>query len=88
MYDLCYRVVMKTISLTDEAYDRLRAWKDAQHHSFSAVVLKRVPPRGTLESLGETLDQLPPLTEKAARLLQQSVEWGNDWKQHRPTDKL
>jgi predicted CopG family antitoxin len=79
---------MKTISLTDEAYDRLRAWKDAHLHSFSAVVLKRVPPRGTLGALGETLDQLPTLTEKEARLLQQSVEWGNDWKQHRPTDKL
>ncbi|MFT5474230.1 MAG: putative CopG family antitoxin, partial [Kiritimatiellia bacterium] len=34
---------MKTISLTDEAYKRLKEWKDESNDSFSKVVLKVVP---------------------------------------------
>ncbi|MFM8230618.1 MAG: antitoxin VapB family protein, partial [Chthoniobacterales bacterium] len=38
---------MKTITLTDEAYHRLKSWKTEPSESFSKVVLKAVPKRGT-----------------------------------------
>jgi predicted CopG family antitoxin len=74
---------MKTITLSDEAYDRLRAWKRAPKDSFSQIVLRVVPPRGTLASLGEALDRLPPLTADQAEVMETEVRSGNDWKANR-----
>ena len=41
----CY---MKTITLTDEAYERLKDWKMGPRDSFPSVMLRLVPKRGTL----------------------------------------
>jgi len=71
---------MKTITLSDEAYERLLAWKDSPKDSFSSVVIKTVPKRGTLADLGEEIDKLPPLTEEQARVMKEAVNWVNDWK--------
>jgi predicted CopG family antitoxin len=39
---------MKTITLDDEAYSRLKVWKRNQKESFSNVVKRIVPEPGTL----------------------------------------
>ncbi|GEM_PF-2015566 len=47
---------MKTISLTDEACERLKSWKTVAGESFSKVVPKTVPKRGTAGELDAAFD--------------------------------
>lgn len=42
-HDSRYHACMKTITLTDEAYARLKDWKSGAQDSFSNVVLRVVP---------------------------------------------
>ena len=63
---------MKTITLTDEAYERLKAWKDGKD-SFSRVVLRVVPKRGTFGDLNESFKALPQLSEQQARILHETI---------------
>jgi predicted CopG family antitoxin len=37
MHDSRYHVVIKTITLSDEAYGRLKDWKESERDSFSTV---------------------------------------------------
>jgi len=69
---------MKTISLTDEAYLRLREWKKADGESFSHVVLRLVPERGTLGQMAEDVTRLSPLTRKGFKVMEETVHWGRD----------
>lgn len=41
---------MKTITLDDVAYERLKAWKRSPRESFSSVVRRVVPEAGSLGS--------------------------------------
>ncbi len=72
--------IVKTITLTDEAYERLASWKESPKESFSRVVLKVVPKRGTLGDLGTEIDRLPPLTDAALVVLERAAAWANDWR--------
>jgi predicted CopG family antitoxin len=74
---------MKTITLTEEAYERLKAWKDRGLDSFSKVVLAKVPRRGTLADLAHAIGRLPPLTEEQARAMDEAAGWANDWRSQR-----
>lgn len=83
---LCYCVSMKTISLTEVAYGRLLEWKESQKDSFSAVVLRRIPKRGTLGDVLASTQDLPTLTDKQFKVMEDSVKWqravpadGNPW---------
>ena len=58
------RVCMKTVTLTDEAYDRLKSWKDEAKNSFSKVVLEKIPKRGTFADFSKHIDKLPPFTDE------------------------
>ncbi len=71
---------MKTITLSAEAYQRLAAWKTSPKESFSQVVLKVIPKRGTLADLAREMDRLPPLTDEQARLMKETIAAANDWK--------
>ncbi len=71
---------MKTITLTEEAYERLRSWKDRQLDSFSKVILFKVPRKGTLADLASEIVKLPPLTDEEAKVMEESVKWANDWR--------
>ena len=42
---------MKTISLTESAYQRLASWKDGR--TFSEVIERMIPPKGTIEAAFE-----------------------------------
>lgn len=70
---------MKTLTLTNEAYERLKDWKTASNDSFSAVVLRMVPKRGTLAEMVEGFRQLPPLTEQQADTMAEVVARANEW---------
>jgi predicted CopG family antitoxin len=70
---------MKTLTLTNEAYERLKDWKTETNDSFSTVVLRMVPKRGTLAEMVEGFRQLPPLTEQQSEVMAEAVAWANDW---------
>ncbi|MBP7830535.1 MAG: antitoxin VapB family protein [Kiritimatiellae bacterium] len=75
---------MKTITLTDPAYERLASWKMKPKESFSAVVLKVVPQRGTLGDMVEFAKQVPALPDgffeavKEARVADHNPAWDKD----------
>ena len=48
MFVLVYARVMKTITLDDVAYERLKAWKKGRGESFSSVVKRVIPEPGSL----------------------------------------
>ena len=51
---------MKTISLTETAYQRLASWKDGR--TFSEVIERMIPPKGTIEAAFEAVGNLPDLS--------------------------
>ena len=63
---------MKTITLTDEAYERLKAWKNGKD-SFSQVVLRTVPKRGTFGDLDASFKTLTSLSVEQSRAIQQAL---------------
>lgn len=74
---------MKTITLTDEAYERIAALKSSPKDSFSKVILRVVPKRGTGAQLLEGAARLPPLTAEQARVMQEVIAYHNDPKRWR-----
>ena len=69
---------MKTITLTEEAYQRLKDWKQSRGDSFSKVVLAIVPRRGTLGQMQADMGQLPTLSSEQARVMEEATQWGRD----------
>jgi predicted CopG family antitoxin len=63
---------MKTITLTDQAYERLKSWKTGRE-SFSEVVLRAVPKRGTFGDLDETFKGFPRPSEEQAQVVQEAI---------------
>lgn len=70
---------MKTITLDDEAYLRLKAWKRAKGDSFSTVVKRVVPEAGTLGAMEQFVVRRR-LSKAKDDLLEKSVN-------QRPTGK-
>jgi predicted CopG family antitoxin len=61
---------MKTITLNEAAYERLKAWKIGED-SFSKVVLRMVPKRGTFGDLESAFQALPKaLAELPATMIE------------------
>jgi predicted CopG family antitoxin len=63
--------MMKTISLTESAYQRLRSWKEGG--TFSEVVERMVPAKGTIASALAAAESLPEMPDKAFDALEKSV---------------
>ena len=74
---------MKTITLTDEAYQRLSTWKESAKDSFSKVVERVVPARGSLKSVKAAWEALPPLSEKQIEAMEKGLRELNDWSRQR-----
>jgi predicted CopG family antitoxin len=62
---------MKTISLSEVAYQRLLSWKDGS--TFSEVIEKLIPPKGTLQAALKASQALPKLSDAGFDELEQSV---------------
>jgi predicted CopG family antitoxin len=69
---------MKTITLTDQAYKRLKDWKSAEKESFTSVILKVVPEKGTLGQMLEDIGHMPPLRDDQAKVMEDTVKWGHE----------
>jgi len=63
---------MKTITLNEAAYERLKAWKTGGD-SFSQVVLRMVPKRGTFGDLEDAFRALPTLSAEHYRTLEETI---------------
>jgi predicted CopG family antitoxin len=63
---------MKTITLSEAAYERLKAWKTGGE-SFSQVVLRLVPKRGTFGDLNESFKALPALSVEQSRVMLETI---------------
>jgi len=70
---------MKTISLTDEAYERLKSWKTPEWDSFSKVVLEVIPKKGTAADMEKAFQTLSPLTQEEAKKIEEAMGWGKGW---------
>ena len=77
MHESCIRACMKTITLSDAAYERLKAWKTGTD-SFSQVVLRIVPKRGTFGDLNESIKALPALSEEQSRMMLETIALQNE----------
>ncbi|MDD3407877.1 MAG: antitoxin VapB family protein [Methanomicrobium sp.] len=64
----------KTVSLSEEAYDRLKKWKKTEDESFSSVILRTVPKIRTPEELRKVLDEIGSLSDEDADIIAESVE--------------
>jgi predicted CopG family antitoxin len=62
---------MKTISLTDSAYQRLNSWK--QGCTFSEVIERMVPAKGTIASVLAVVESMPNLGDKEFEALEKSL---------------
>jgi predicted CopG family antitoxin len=69
---------MKTITLTEEAYELLANWKTSPKDSFSKVITRVVPRKGTLGQLADDMRMLAPLTEGQAELMHSVVRESRD----------
>lgn len=69
---------MKTITLTDQAYKRIKDWKASDKESFSSVVLKVIPEKGTLGQMLADVGQMKPLSTHQSKVMEDTVRWGRD----------
>lgn len=63
---------MKTITLDEDAYRRLLAWKRAKGDSFSKVVMRVVPEAGTLGAMAQFAARRTPSADRDV-ILEESV---------------
>jgi predicted CopG family antitoxin len=63
---------MKTISVTESAYQRLSAWK--HEGTFSQVIERMVPAKGTIASVLSAADSLPKMADSGFAKLEQSIK--------------
>jgi predicted CopG family antitoxin len=52
---------MKTIAVSEKAYTRLASWKTDRGDTFSAVIERLIPPKGTLGAALAAAKALPEL---------------------------
>jgi predicted CopG family antitoxin len=65
---------MKTITLDEEAYERLKSWKRRGGDSFSAVVKRVVPRAGTLEAMARFAVERAPGADQRDELLESTLQ--------------
>lgn len=65
---------MKTITLDEDAYQRLKSWKRRSGDSFSAVVKRVVPRAGTLEAMARFAVERVPSVDERDEVLEATIE--------------
>ena len=73
---------MKTIAVSEKAYSRLASWKNGRGDSFSAVIERLIPPKGTMSAALEAAEALPDLPARGLASLEKAV---NATKQRLPS---
>ena len=64
---------MKTIAVSESAYRRLSSWKSGKKDSFSKVIERMVPPKGTLKAALKAAECLPDFEEEEFEKLEESI---------------
>ncbi len=65
----------KTVSLSEEAYARLKKWKKTDDESFSHVILRVLPKHRTAEEIDEVLRKSKTfLTDEEAEKMKKDIE--------------
>lgn len=67
---------MRTISLDEDAYYRLKAWRQAASESFFSVVKRAVPPRGSLGAFLAFVERRATATKSGNDVMKTAVESG------------
>ena len=70
---------MKTTTLTDDAYERIAVLKTSPKDSFSRVILRVVPKRGTALQMLAAVADLPKLTVAQEKKMRAVKAEQNDW---------
>lgn len=65
---------MKTITLDDVAYSRLKAWKKSSNESFSTVVKRLVPEAGSLGAFLAFVERRGTDRLAGNEMMQQAIE--------------
>ena len=65
---------MKTITLDDIAYNRLKSWKSSSSESFSSVVKRVIPDPGSLGAFLSFMERKRTAELPANDILEQVVE--------------
>jgi predicted CopG family antitoxin len=65
---------MKTITLDEVAYERLKAWKKGSRESFSSVVKRVIPEPGTLGAFLSHVQTEVSGDEEKDDLLERTIE--------------
>ena len=65
---------MKTITLDDEAYARLKAWKKGTSESFSSVVKRVLPSPGSLGAFLAFVERRATATKPGNETMEAAVE--------------
>lgn len=64
---------MKTIAVSEKAYTRLASWKTGREDTFSAVIERLIPPKGTLAAALAAAESLPNLPPREFESLEKTV---------------
>ncbi len=65
---------MKNIAVSESAYERLNSWKTGKRDSFSKVIERLIPPKGTFESAVRAAKHLPELTENKINDMEKALD--------------
>lgn len=74
VFRVCMNDHMKTITLDEDAYERLKSWKRMRGDSFSAVVKRVVPRAGTLEAMASFAIERAASVKGRDELLESTIE--------------
>jgi len=66
--------LMKTITLDEEAYGRLKAWKQGTSESFSSVVKRVLPSPGSLGAFLAFVERRATATKPGNDVMEAAVE--------------
>jgi len=64
---------VRTIAVSEKAYTRLASWKGGRDDTFSAVIERLIPPKGTLAAALEAAASLPKLSPREFESLEKAV---------------
>lgn len=64
---------MKTIAVSETAYTRLASWKTGKEDTFSDVIERLIPPKGSLAGALAAAKTLPELSEGEFAALEDAV---------------